>query len=278
MSGLIKSKNSSLKMIISYFLVIFILIGYGSYKNGWLLYQKDLISFLGVFKPISMLLIAIIIVYIVDFVFYKVIFKQKDYWSLLLNDFKPIFMALLVLTLPSQINLFLLIILILIFSIIINLIKDSFINVYSLAKIIIILILVIFNVYNYSNTYELNVDTALTTFDLFMGRSIGGIGTTNSLLLIISYIVLSFNAAYKKDIPVIALAVYFMMMIFSSCFSQNIIFNIKELLNSEFLFVTIFIATIPNYSPIVKNERILYAILIGILSFIFAKLINPFEG
>ena len=35
------------------------------------------------------------------------------------------------------------------------------------------------------NIYELSVETNLTTFDMFLGKSVGGIATTNILLILI---------------------------------------------------------------------------------------------
>ena len=113
---------------------------------------------------------------------------------------------------------------------------------------------------------------------MFFGRSIGGIGTTNHFLLLIAYILFIFIPSYKKEIPCISLITYIIMIIISTIFNQSIIINIHELINSEFLFGIIFIATIPNYSPIVFKDKVIYSILIGIISFIFNKLINPFEG
>ena len=59
MSSVIKTKITNKKIIILYYLNIFILTFYSLYKNGILLYNKGLINFKYIFKPLLLVLIAI---------------------------------------------------------------------------------------------------------------------------------------------------------------------------------------------------------------------------
>ena len=68
------------------------------------------------------------------------------------------------------------------------------------------------------------------------------------------------------------------MIIFDVITNHNIVLDIKNLITSEFIYGIIFIATISFYSPIKNKEKIIYAIFIGILSFIFNKVLNLYEG
>ena len=278
MSSVIKTKITNKKIILLYYLNIFILTFYSLYKNGILLYNKGLINFRYIFKPVLLVLIAIIFTYIVDYLYLRFIKNDNNYMIKIKNDYNPIYLAILTLCLPVGINIFLFTLIIIILSFLNNFIKQHDFNNIALYKILIILLLLLINKYNYLNVYELNVDTALTSFDMFMGRSIGGLGSTNTMLLIISFIIFVTIPSYKKEIPVSAFITSLLLSIVGTLFGFGFIYNIKELLNSEFLLAIIFVATIPEYSPIKEKDKIIFGILIGALSFIFNKIFNPFEG
>lgn len=278
MSSVIKTKITNKKIILLYYLNIFILTFYSLYKNGILLYNKGLINFKYIFKPLLLVLIAILFTYIVDYLYLRFIKNDNNYMIKIKNDYNPIYLAILTLCLPVGINIFLFTLIIIILSFLNNFIKQHDFNNIALYKILIILLLLLINKYNYLNVYELNVDTALTSFDMFMGRSIGGLGSTNTMLLIISFIIFVTIPSYKKEIPVSAFITSLLLSIVGTLFGFGFIYNIKELLNSEFLLAIIFVATIPEYSPIKEKDKIIFGILIGALSFIFNKIFNPFEG
>ena len=278
MSSVIKTKITNKKIILLYYLNIFILTFYSLYKNGILLYNKGLINFKYIFKPLLLVLIAILFTYIVDYLYLRFIKNDNNYMIKIKNDYNPIYLAILTLCLPVGINIFIFTLIIIILSFLNNVIKQHDFNNIALYKILIILLLLLINKYNYLNVYELNVDTALTSFDMFMGRSIGGLGSTNTMLLIISFIIFVTIPSYKKEIPVSAFITSLLLSIVGTLFGFGFIYNIKELLNSEFLLAIIFVATIPEYSPIKEKDKIIFGILIGALSFIFNKIFNPFEG
>ena len=278
MSSVIKTKITNKKIIILYYLNIFILTFYSLYKNGILLYNKGLINFKYIFKPLLLVLIAILFTYIVDYLYLRFIKNDNNYMIKIKNDYNPIYLAILTLCLPVGINIFLFTLIIIILSFLNNFIKQHDFNNIALYKILIILLLLLINKYNYLNVYELNVDTALTSFDMFLGRSIGGLGSTNTMLLLISFIRFVTIPSYKKEIPVSAFITSLLLSIVGTLFGFGFIYNIKELLNSEFLLAIIFVATIPEYSPIKEKDKIIFGILIGALSFIFNKIFNPFEG
>ena len=266
MSGIIKTMTTNKRIILIYYINILILTIYSVYKNGILLYNKGLIRFTYIFKPLLLVLAAIFITYGINYLYLKYIKKDNECLNKIKYDYNPIYFAMLTLCLPINFN-------------IANLyFKQRNFNSYTIYKLIIILILLLLNKYNYFNIYEMNVDTALTTLDMFMGRSIGGIGTTNSLLLIITFIIFLTMPSYKKEIPISAFITSLILSVFGSLFGFGFIYNIKELLNSEFLFAIIFLATIPEYSPIKDNDKIIYGCIIGLFCFIFNKIINPFEG
>lgn len=273
-----KIKNANKHIILIYYFNILLLSLYSCYKNGILLYHKNLIGFIGIFKPLFIIFLAILITYLIDYIFLRYLKKDNNYLTILKNDYNPLYFAILAATLPININIFLYFILLIILNIFNNLIKQDKFNYVSLYKLCIIILLLLFNKYNYLNTYETSVETSLTTFDMVLGRSFGGLGTTNILLLIMTFFIFNIIPCYKKEIPVTAFLAYFLMLIISTLFKFNFILNMKELINSEFIFGIIFVATIPEYSPVTEKSKIIFGLLIGILSFIFNKLINPYEG
>jgi len=134
------------------------------------------------------------------------------------------------------------------------------------------------NKYSYLNLYNLNVEVNYSFIDLFLGRSIGGLATSNILIIIICYIILSFTP-YKKEIPIIASFSYFItLLIYSLLFKSDIILNIVNMFSGEFMYGVVFIASISHFSPISPKYRAIYAIFIGILSFIFSIIFNIYEG
>lgn len=269
MNNYLKNKIKASNIIIIYYINIVLLTLYGIYKNGYLLYRNNLITFSSLFKPLIILILSIGITYFIDYLFHK---KKIS------ENYNPIYISLIILTLPISINIYQLLIVIAIFDIIINIVKNDDFNIYNLMKLIIIIMIYLLGYYGYKNAYEINIDTSITSLDMFFGRSIGGIGTTNHFLMFIGYFILSTMINYKKEIPLISLLTYFIMIIIAIIFNQNVLLNINELINSEFLYGVIYIATIPNYSPITKKGRIIYSVIIGVTAFITNKLINPFEG
>lgn len=275
MNGHLKSKYSNLNIITMYYIIIAILTIYATYKNGIVLYNKHLIQLAAVFKPIILIIIAIGIPILIDAV-YKTFIKKQTYE--LKQDYFPIYMGLITLCLPINISIILFLILTIIFSCI-KLFYNLNINYYSITKLLIILVLLILGKYTYLSIYDLKIETNLTTLDMFLGRGVGGLATSNILLLLICYIILCFNFTYKKEIPIISFVSYFVtLIIYSILFRSNLISNVKELINSEFIYAAIFIATMSFYSPIDFKSRIIFAILVGVFSFIFNLIINIYEG
>jgi Na+-translocating ferredoxin:NAD+ oxidoreductase RnfD subunit len=258
-----------------YYIIIAILTIYATYKNGIVLYNKHLIQMAAIFKPLILVIIAIGIPILIDAV-HKTFIKKEVYE--LKQDYFPAFMGLTALCLPINIS----IILFLLSTIVLSIIKTFYnftINYYSISKLLIILLLIILGKYTYMSIYDLKIETNLSTLDMFLGRGVGGIATTNILLLIICYIILCFNFTYKKEIPIISFVSYFVtLIIYSILFRSNVISNIKLLVNSEFIYGAIMIATMSFYSPVDFKSRVTFAITLGVLSFIFNLIFNIYEG
>ena len=275
MSGYIKSKYSNFRIIINYYIVLLLLTIYSIHKNGIILYQKNLISFISIFKPFIVVILSLLISYLFIYIYSKYIKKKQVN---LLTEYKPLYIALIMLTLPSNLNIFIYLLFIIIISILSLLIKNDYINYYALYKLLFVILLILFNKYSYLNLYNQNIEVNYSLIDLFIGKGIGGLATSSILLVMICYVILSLNP-YKKEIPIISLFSYIcVMLMYSLLIKSDIILCVEDLITSEFMYGIVFIATISHYSPISPKYRTIYATLIGILSFIFNTIINIYEG
>ena len=275
MNSHLKSKYANFNIVLMYYVIVSILTIYATYKNGIMLFNKHLVPFISIFKPINIVLIATFIPLLVNFIYTKYIKKEK---YILKEDYFPIYMSLISLCLPINLDIHLFMLLTLIFSII-RLFYKFDINYYAIIKLLMVLLLILIGKYSYMSLYDLNVETNLTTLDMFLGRGIGGIATSNILLLIICYLILCFNFTYKKEIPIISFVSYLAtVIIYSIIFNNNVIVNVKQLISSEFIYAIIVIATMSFYSPVDFKSRVIFAILIGVLSFIFNMIFNIYEG
>ena len=274
MNNYLKSKYSNKNIYLIYYIIIAILTIYSTYKNGIILFQKNLINFVFIFKPLIFILLSLFIPFIINYIYNKYIIKKE----VNINHYDMIFMALITLSLPLNTSIIIYSLLVIVFSIV-KLFYKLDINYYSIFKLCIILILYLLGKYSYLTIYNLNIETSLSTLDIFLGLGVGGLATTNIFLLIICYLILLLNKTYKREIPIIAIISYLLTIIISALlFKSSIIDSIKYLLSGQFIFASILIATIPMFSPIKHKARIIYAISIGILSCIFTSILNNYDS
>lgn len=242
-------------------LLLLPLIFYGIYKNGYLIYQKELINFILIFKPIFLVLINIVIKTGLDFLIYK---KIKI-------DYNFVYVILIGMIMPYNINI---IMYLLLFTIAyyLSLLLDKIlkINKVCLIYIFIITIHFIFNDFSFFNPLEQNYAFSFEFLDYLFGRNIGSISTTSIFLSLLAFIYLINTYYYKKDIPFVINLVYLILAFIYFILTDNS----ALLLNSELIFASIFIAPLPEYSPYKKSSQIIYGILIGSISFLISITFN----
>ena len=254
-------KKSVNKLIIENICLLIPLIVYAIYKNGFLIYQKGLINIFGIFKPLYLVIISIIIKTVIDLIKYK---KIKI-------DYNFVYVILISMIMPYNINIILYTIT---FSILyfLSLIIEKYINLNKVCYISLIIILInfTFNDFTYFNPLEQNYTFKFEFLDYLFGRNIGSISTTSIMFSLLSFIYLINNYYYKKDIPFF-INITYIILAFIYLFITN---NSSYLLNSELIFASIFIAPLPLYSPYKGFNQIIYAISIGIISFIISIISN----
>lgn len=251
-------------IVISYLLCLIPLILYGIYKNGILLYTRDLISFLSIFKIIYLLIISLLIYILVDIL----IFKKKEIWTLDL-----LFLMIIPLFMPQNINLFVYGISLFISFLISNVLERKIkFNKMAFCKLFIILVLVVINNYTYLNPAEnLNI-YSLNYWDLLWGRNIGGIASTNIILGIIILILFSVLNNYKKIIAICSISAFIIISLLVSGF------DINSLLSSSTILGLILLNVDSISTPHSRLGMIIYGIACGILTAILTYFLNAFEG
>ena len=259
----INTKMTIDKYILRYIYGLIPLILYGIYKNGILLFNLDLINFLDIFKIIYLLIISIII-----YIIYCLIFKKKIKINLeILNILIiPLFM-------PTSINL-----LIYTTTLFIGLIINHYLskvlkyNNTAFMILFILLFLVIFNNYNYLNIAEATKNYSFSSLDLLFGRNTAGIASSSIIIGLLLIIYFSIFTIYKKEITLSSIISFILLI----GILNN--FNIINILNGNAILSFILIAPDMLSTPIKRNEKIIYGIIIGLLSAIFTQYIDIYCG
>lgn len=258
------NKENIAKIIKRYLLCLIPLVLYGLYKNGFLLYSRDLISLFESFKIIILLLISIGIYFLVD----KLIFHQKKFWT-----FDLLYLLIIPLFMPPNINAGIYTIGLFISFILANLIEKKFkFNKMAFCKLIIILLLVIFSNYSYANAGEnLNI-YSLNLWDNLWGRNIGGIASTNIILGLLIFLVFCITNNYKTIVATSSLVTF---IVISLCLNS---FDITVLTSSSAILGFILLSIDSFSTPHTKKGMLIYGILAGLITALLTKFVNLDEG
>ncbi|MBQ7031649.1 MAG: RnfABCDGE type electron transport complex subunit D [Bacilli bacterium] len=253
------SKTSDLVLNNIYLLIPLII--YGIFKNGYLIYEKGLINIFMILKPLYLVLIGFIVKIIIDLIKYK---KVKI-------DYNLIYVIVIGMIMPYNINILLYIAtftLTYIFSLFLE--KYIKVNKVCLMYLIIVLVNVLFNEFTFMSILEQNYVYRFDFFDLLIGRCIGGISSTSILFSLIAYTILINNYYYKKEIPFV-INITYLALAFIYFIITN---NSNLLLNSELIFASVFVCTLPEYSPYKEKNQIVYGIMIALIAFIISMFFN----
>lgn len=240
----VHSKNDLKKNVIYFLFCLIPFYLYGIYKNGFLLYQRDLIGFFGIFKLIILLGIGLVIYFGI---------KRRITFDLLFAELFviPLFMSVNINYFVYALCIFLYILL----------------GKYYENVSIIIFLLSLFG--SFVNKMEVLNIFDYSVLDMLFGRNISGMGTSNIMMGLVLLVILSFSNIYKKDISISAFGVFLLL---ASIFDRGL------LLVGNAYFSIIIIASWNLISPILKNGQIIYGILVGVLGFLFMKYVNLYYG
>ena len=259
----IHSKNTIEKYVLIYIYGLIPLVLYGLYKNGIVLYNANLISFFSIFKVLYLIFISLII-----YIIFSIIIKRK-----LKLNLELLSMLIIPLFMPQSINL-----LIYAISLLVLLFVDYYLskiikyNNMSFIILSIILILMIFNKYNYLNPIEQTNNYLYTFIDLLFGRNPGGISTSSIIIGLILIVYFSVFTLYKKNIVLSSIIVF---LIFTFILND---FNINSLLNSNAILSFILIAPELKNTPVSLKGTIIYGCIVGIISALLCQFVSIYTG
>lgn len=259
----IHSKNTIDKYVLKYIYGLIPLVLYGIYKNGLILYNANLINFLSIFKVLYLIVISLII-----YIIFSIITKRKLKLNLELLSILiiPLFMPYSINLIIYSISLF---VLLFIDHYLSKILKYNNISFIILG---IILVLVIFNKYNYLNPIEQTHNYSYSFLDLLFGRNPGGISTSSIIIGIILIIYYSIFTIYKQNIAISSIIVFLLL----TGILNN--FNINSLLNSNAILSFILIAPELKNTPVSLKGTIIYGCVVGIISALLCQFVSIYTG
>lgn len=271
----IRNNNSIFKISMLYIISLLPLIIFGFYKNGVSLYLKECVSLFGMFKPLIFVLTGGLIGSLVNIIYEKFIKKSKDkIKDILFSSFHIVYGLIISCLLSINTNYILFILVAFIILFISKVLTIKSINVVALTSLIIILLTYLFSEFTYLNVYETNTVLNLNATDYLLGRGSGGINTTCISLLVLSFILLWNIRTHKKEISIYSIITFAIMIIFYSIYKSNIASIFEILFTNGILFSLIYVAPEPISSSYTKVGKIIYGIVVGLLTFIL-YLVNP---
>ncbi len=273
-NGFLK-RNKIFNINLLYVCSLIPIILFAFYKNGYLMYKNGYMSFFKSTQYIVIPIVIIVLSYVWE-VYYHILFKKEENMDNVFNTIVPFANALCYLVCGPMDKLYITVPIIVLLDIILKFVdKRLDINQVALFKIILFAFLSILGMYNNANLYERAVSISFELPDYFLGRGIGEIGVTSAVFALIGFIILIFNKYYKYDIAICSVVAYcivglVMYFVGGLKFSELLVNSFT----SGFLFVSIFVASFSNATPVVRSGRILYGLLVGFLSCIMINVLD----
>ena len=247
------SKNdiNNLNKLMIYLFIPFFLFGF--YKNGLSLYINGYINFVSMLKPIILLSISIIV---------SLLFSKID--KKLIFSYRLISNLMICMVVNINVSLVVYVVLLILINFALKYFKINMVPIFMIFSIIISMLLINYTFYN---TFELSVEHSFSFLDFLLGKGYGGVANSLMIMSIVALIVLMLNINYKKQIPIIAFSVYYILAIITTFINGIVDQNL--LLNNNVIIAFIFLSNISIYTPYSKGGCYIYAGLLGILTYIF---------
>ncbi len=257
-------------LVYKYYLLFFFIYCFGVYKNGFLPVSQ------GFYPKNHILLVAFypIIGYILGFCFDKIshnkcVFNNRFY-GVLFSFLLPISTSIYV-YLGFLFSFFLL------HTVLVSR-KDWDFNVLVFFKLLLVGWLYYTKTYSYANLLETSETFVYSFLDGILGFNESGLFTSSVLLTLVSFLVLSFDMYYKKEIPFYSYGVYLLTLAGFAIYKGDMAFLLSHMLSSTILFALVFVATLSSFSPYSRKRKAIYGILIGLLILPCSLYFTFFEG
>lgn len=248
-----------------------LLIIYGCYKNGIVPFYNGKATIFQTLKVFSFPIISVVIGRVFDKLFNSKEIFNNTFYSILFSMIIPISTNIIVYTIFLPLILYLM-------HFLSSRKIDLSINLIVVGKLFLVFLLLVFSNYSYANALESSGLFQYTFIDSLFGSNISGLFISNIILILISFIIFSFDYYYKKEIPLISYGTYLIVLIIYTIFKGDLAYFLQHIFLADILFSLIMIATLSCFSPYTIKEKTLYGIAIGILILPFSILFNYHEG
>ena len=117
-------------------------------------------------------------------------------------------------------------------------------------------------VINGETLISLSIGGSNTLTNLIAGESVGGIGTTCIVIILICYVFLVYSGVIDFKIPLLAVIGYLITGLAMGGLEQTVM----NMFSGSFMFVAVFMMTDPNTSPDSFTGKVVYSLMFGVLS------------
>ena len=156
--------------------------------------------------------------------------------------------------------------------------KDLDLHFIVLGKLLLVFFLVWMGQYSYANLLEQSHLFLYSYLDGLFGYSVGGLFTSSTFLIFLTFLFLVFDPYYKKEIPFYSYGVYFLSLLGFSIYKGDMNFLLSHMFSSDILFLLVFLAPHLPFSPYSRKRVTTYSLLLGIFILPFSLLTNFYEG
>ena len=288
----IKSNNHTSTIMNDILIVLIPFIIFATYKNGILPIIKGYGNLYDVFKVPLYIVISLLVGLFTEYIYYLIIGKKKDLYTLTYEDFAIIPGIFLVLIIPINTPLYLLIFGSFIASLSKILLGGFGKNIFNPALVGSLFITLIFASYTggYLNSYEVDTISSATplsnmtassyiiTYDtlvkpygtllnFFFGNIPGSIGETSSIIVLVAFIYLFTRKSIKWRIPISYILTVILISLYL-CLTKDIglWFILFNILSGGLLFGAVLMATDPVTTPVTYKGQVLSGIILGTIT------------
>ena len=288
----IKSNNHTNTIMNDILIVLIPFIVFATYKNGILPIIKGYGNLYDAFKVPLYTVISLLVGLFTEYIYYLIINKKKDLYTLTYDHFAIIPGIFLVLVIPINTTLYLLVFGSFISSLSKVLLGGFGKNIFNPALVGSLFITLIFASYTggYLNSYEVDTISSATplsnmtassyviTYDnlvkpygtllnFFFGNIPGSIGETSSILSLVAFIYLFTRKSIKWRIPVSYILTVMLISLYL-CLTKDIglWFILFNILSGGLLFGAVLMATDPVTTPVTYKGQVLGGIILGTIT------------
>jgi Na+-translocating ferredoxin:NAD+ oxidoreductase RnfD subunit len=272
----VRSKKNIYQISITRILLLLPMILYGVYKNGLFLYINKYTNLYGLFRPLIFIFGGAFIGAMVN-VIYELIFNKKNnnnptIREILFSSFHieyGIILGCLV-----SINTNVLVFFLSVFGLLmvskffknrVNIMCVIFITIYAIQTLVL-------KNFDYMNIYESNKLFEYNILDYIIGKNVGGIASTNILINLLVFVLLSVTNNTKTSIGILSMITSLFLFSVYCMFANVNIGNV--FFQYGYIFIFTFVATDYVTSSYTILGMRIFGIVVGALTFAF-YFVNP---